>query len=429
MGMTMAQKILARHGGLENAPVGSLIEAKLDLVMGNDVTAPIAIKEMARFGHDRIFNRDKIVLVMDHFTPNKDIKAARNCALVREFAEKYQITHFYDTGRAGIEHAFLPEQGLVAPGELIIGADSHTCTYGALGAFSTGIGSTDMAAGMVTGKCWFKVPDSIRITLRGSFPRFVGGKDLILTIIGKIGVDGARYQSIEFSGGGVPSVPVDDRFAICNMAIEAGAKNGIFPEDEATREYLGGRVTRPYSSVCADSDARYGKELEIDLSALVPVVAAPHLPSNVRPAEELAGTRIRQVVIGCCTNGRLSDLRRAAEILRGNRIDKNVRCIIVPATQRIYLECIREGLIETFIEAGAAVSTPTCGPCNGGHAGVLADNERCVSTTNRNFVGRMGAASSEVYLAGPGVAAASALTGEITSPRALGGYRNDGQSI
>ncbi len=417
----MTQKILARHSGLADVKPGELIEAGLDLVMGSDVTAPIAIQEMERFGHTHIFSREKIVLVMDHFTPNKDIKAAQNCAFVREFARKHEITNFYDTGRVGIEHALLPELGLVAPGELIIGADSHTCTYGALGAFSTGIGSTDMAAGMVTGKGWFKVPDGIRVGLSGAFPRYVGGKDLILYIIGKIGVDGARYQSIEFAGEGISSVPVDDRFAICNMVIEAGAKNGIFPADDKTHEYLKGRVFRAYTPVEADADARYGRELKIDLSKLEPLVAAPHLPSNVKPASEFKGVGIHQVVIGCCTNGRLSDLRQAAEILRGNKIHKNVRCIVVPATQRIYLECLQEGLIETFLEAGAVVSTPTCGPCNGGHMGVLADHERCVSTTNRNFVGRMGTMSSEVYLAGPAVAAASALSGEISSPCAPGG--------
>jgi 3-isopropylmalate/(R)-2-methylmalate dehydratase large subunit len=353
---------------------------------------------------------------MDHFAPNKALQSARNCQMVRNFAKKYAIKYFYEGGRMGIEHALLPEQGHVAPGELIIGADSHTCTYGALGAFSTGVGSTDMAGGMASGKCWFKVPDAIKIELTGSFRNFVSGKDLILTIIGMIGVDGARYQSLEFGGEGVSVISMDDRFAICNMAIEAGAKNGIFPVDEATYQYLAGRVTRDFSPVTPDDDAEYSRVLRIDLSTLEPVIAAPHLPSNVKPVRELAGLPIDQVVIGSCSNGRIEDLRAAARIMRKLTVHKNVRCIIIPATQQIYLDALREGLIEIFIKSGATVSMPTCGPCNGGHVGVLADNERCVSTTNRNFVGRMGAISSEIYLASPAVAAVAAVKGKIAMP-------------
>lgn len=416
MGMTMTQKIFARHCGASHVVTGDLINAELDLVMGSDVTTPIAIQEMEKYGLNKVFDSDKIVLVMDHFAPNKDIQAARNCALVRRFAAKMGISHFYDGGRMGIEHALLPEQGFVAPGELIIGADSHTCTYGALGAFSTGIGSTDMAAGMYAGSNWFRVPAAIQINLTGSFSPFVGGKDLILTLIGMIGVDGARYKSIEFCGDAIAGISMDDRFTICNMAIEAGAKNAVFPVDRVTLEYLKGRVNRPFQPVEADSDAEYLNTISIDLCQLRPVVAAPHLPANVNPVERYAGLPVDQVIIGCCTNGHITDLRQAAQILRGHPVAPNVRCIIIPATQDIYLQAMREGLLELFVRAGATVSMPTCGPCNGGHVGVLSDGERCVSTTNRNFVGRMGAKDSEIYLASPAVAAACAVKGAIVSP-------------
>lgn len=416
MGMTMTQKILAAHAGTGSLTAGELVEARLDLVLGSDVTTPIALMEMKRFGLDKVFDNGKVALVMDHLTPNKDIQAARNCAAVREFARRHGIKHFYDVGRMGIEHALIPEQGLAAPGELIIGADSHTCTYGALGAFSAGVGSTDMGFGLATGTGWFKVPHAIRVELTGTPGPHVGGKDVILSLIGMIGVDGARYRSIEFSGKGVAALSMDDRFTICNMVVEAGAKNGMFPVDDATRAYLRGRVERSWSEVEPDPDAVYAQTLTIDVSGLEPVVAAPHLPSNVRKAKEFSGLRIDQVVIGSCTNGRISDLRQAAGILRGKKVAANVRCIVIPATRQIYAEAIREGLIEVFIDAGAAVSTPTCGPCCGGHMGVLSDGERCVATTNRNFVGRMGAHDSEVYLAGPAVAAASAVAGTLAVP-------------
>ena len=416
MGMTMTQKIFARHCGAESVAAGDLINARLDLVMGSDVTAPIAIQAMETHGLDRVFNPEKIVLVMDHFAPNKDIQAARNCATCRAFAQKHGIKNFYDGGRMGIEHALLPEQGFIAPGELIIGADSHTCTYGALGAFSTGIGSTDMAGGMYAGESWFKVPKAIRVELTGKFPEFVGGKDVILTLIGMIGVDGARYMSIEFTGDAIADISIDDRFAICNMAIEAGAKNAIFPVDAVTLEYLQGRVDRPFAPAKPDSDAVYERTIRMDLSKLKPVVAAPHLPSNVKPVEEYAGLPVDQVIIGCCTNGHITDLRQAAQIMRGHRVAEHVRCTIIPATPTIYLQAMEEGLLELFVRAGATVSMPTCGPCNGGHVGVLADGERCVSTTNRNFVGRMGAKTSEVYLASPAVAAACAVAGVIVTP-------------
>ncbi len=416
MSMTMTQKILARHAGLESVQAGQLINARLDLVMGSDVTAPIAIQEMGKYNLCSVFDPDKIVLVMDHFAPSKDIQAAKNCALCRDFAKRMGIRNFYDGGRMGIEHALLPEQGFVAPGELIIGADSHTCTYGALGAFSTGIGSTDMAAGMFCGESWFKVPAAIRVNLTGRFQKFVGGKDLILSLIGMIGVDGARYKSIEFTGSALPDISIDDRFTICNMAIEAGAKNAIFPVDEVTLTYLKNRVTRSCAPVEADPDADYVCTVDINLSTLKPVLAAPHLPSNVREAGSCAGLPIDQVVIGCCTNGHITDLRVAAEIFRGRRVAQNVRCIIIPATPEIYLQAMREGLLELFVKCGCTVSMPTCGPCNGGHVGVLADHERCVSTTNRNFVGRMGAKSSEIYLTSPAVAAASAVAGVIAVP-------------
>ena len=416
MGMTMTQKIFAAHCGKVSVRADELINAKLDLIMGSDVTTPLAIQAMERYGLDRVADPDKIVLVNDHFAPNKDIQAAQNCAMVRSFANKHGIRNIFDGGRMGIEHALLPEKGFVAPGELIIGADSHTCTYGALGAFSTGIGSTDMAAGMVSGESWFRVPQAIRVELTGEFPKNVGGKDLILTLIGTIGVDGARYQSLEFVGDAVAGISIDDRFTICNMAIEAGAKNGIFPVDQVTLDYLKDRVIRPYKIYSADEDAEYSQVVRINLSELKPVVAAPHLPSNVKSAETYTGLHIDQVVIGCCTNGRIGDLRVAAGILRGKKVAPHVRCIVIPATWEVYRQAMREGLIDVFLDAEATVSMPTCGPCNGGHVGVLAANERCVSTTNRNFVGRMGPKNSEIYLASPAVAAASAIAGAVAVP-------------
>jgi 3-isopropylmalate/(R)-2-methylmalate dehydratase large subunit len=419
MGMTMTQKILARCAGLERVEAGQLIEGKLDLVLGNDITTPVAITEFQKAGLSSVFDRDRIAIVLDHSTPCKDIKSAQLCAVCREFVKVHNITHFYDVGRMGIEHALLPEQGLTAPGEVIIGADSHTCTYGALGAFSTGVGSTDMAAGMATGLAWFKVPSAIRVTLTGRLGRYVSGKDVILHLIGMIGVDGALYQSLEFVGEGVASLEMDDRFTICNMAIEAGAKNGIFPVDGKTKEYLTGRVDRPWQAVEADPDAEYTREITIDLSALRPKVAFPHLPSNTKTVDEAAGKPIQQVVIGSCTNGRLKDLREAAEILRGHKVADGVRCIVIPATQQIYLDAMAEGLVADFIQAGAVVSTPTCGPCLGGHMGVLSDGEWAISTTNRNFVGRMGPTSSMIILASPAVAAASAVTGMVTDPASL----------
>ena len=419
MGMTMTQKILARSAGLASVEAGQLIEGKLDLVLGNDITTPVAITEFEKAGLSSVFDRDKIAIVLDHSTPCKDIKSAQLCAACRQFAKKHDITHFYDVGRMGIEHALLPEQGLTAPGEVIIGADSHTCTYGALGAFSTGVGSTDMAAGMATGLAWFKVPSAIRVNLVGKLSRFVSGKDVILHLIGMIGVDGALYQSLEFTGEGVASLEMDDRFTICNMAIEAGAKNGIFPIDDKTLDYLKGRVDREFTTFEADPDAQYAQELTIDLSALRPTVAFPHLPSNTRTVDEAAGKPIQQVVIGSCTNGRLKDLREAADVLRGRKVADGVRCIVIPATQQIYLDAMAEGLVADFIQAGAVVSTPTCGPCLGGHMGVLSDGEWAVSTTNRNFVGRMGPTSSMIILASPAVAAASAVTGVLTDPASL----------
>ena len=416
MGMTMTQKILARHAGLPEVTAGQLIEARLDLVLGNDITTPVAITEFEKAGLTQVFDKDKIAIVLDHSTPCKDIKSAQLCAQAREFAKKYQVTHFYDVGQVGIEHALLPEKGLCAPGETIIGADSHTCTYGALGCFSTGVGSTDMAAGMATGLAWFKVPAAIKVTLKGKLQSFVSGKDVILHLIGMIGVDGALYQSLEFTGEGVGELTMDDRFTIANMAIEAGAKNGIFPVDDKTRAYLEGRVDRPWEGVEADADAVYEREVVIDLSALRPTVSLPHLPSNTRTVDEVAGMPIQQVVIGSCTNGRLKDLEEAAALLKGRRVALGIRCIVIPATQQIYLDAMKAGYIETFINAGCAVSTPTCGPCLGGHMGVMAAGERCVSTTNRNFVGRMGDTSSEVILASPAVAAASAIAGCVADP-------------
>jgi len=420
MGMTITQKILAAHAGMNEVKAGQLIQAKLDLVLGNDITSPVAIREFYGAGFDKVFDPEKIAMVMDHFTPNKDIKAAEQCVECREFVHAFKIKHFYDVGNMGIEHSLLPELGLVAAGECIIGADSHTCTYGALGAFSTGVGSTDMAAGMATGEAWFKVPEAIRVKLTGSLPPMVSGKDVILHLIGKIGVDGALYQSLEYEGAGVASLSMDDRFCIANMSIEAGAKNGIFPVDAKTIAYMQGRVERPYAIYEADADAQYTREIEIDLSALEPTVAFPHLPENTRTIGEAGNIPIHQVVIGSCTNGWLSDMATAAKILKGKKIHPNVRCIVIPATQQIYLDCLEKGYLKTFIEAGCAVSTPTCGPCLGGHMGVLAAGERCVATTNRNFVGRMGHIKSEVYLAGAAVAAASAIAGEIYDPRKLG---------
>ncbi|GAB2044714.1 3-isopropylmalate dehydratase large subunit [Agathobaculum sp. TL06] len=419
MGMTMTQKILAKHAGLESVEAGQLIEANVDLTLANDITGPVAIREMEKAGFDKVFDRTKIALVMDHFAPNKDIKSAEQCLECREFAKKHQIVNFYDVGAMGIEHALLPEKGLTAPGELIIGADSHTCTYGALGAFSTGVGSTDLAAGMATGKAWFKVPGAIRFVLKGQLRPWVSGKDVILHIIGQIGVDGALYQSMEFVGEGVASLSMDDRFTICNMAIEAGAKNGIFPVDEKTMAYIQGRVDREVTAFEADPDAVYEREIEIDLSALKPTVACPHLPENTKTIDELGHIEVQQSVIGSCTNGRIDDMRAAAAILKGRKVHPDVRTIVIPATQEVYLQCIEEGLTKIFIQAGAIVSTPTCGPCLGGHMGILAHGERSVSTTNRNFVGRMGHITSEIYLASPAVAAASAVAGYICAPDEL----------
>ena len=417
MGMTMTQKILAKHAGLDHVEVGQLIEAKLDLVLGNDITTPVAITEFEKAGFTQVFDRGKIAIVLDHYTPCKDIKSAELCLQARTFAHKHQITNFFDVGQMGVEHALIPEKGLAAPGEVIVGADSHTCTYGALGAFSTGIGSTDMAAAMATGFLWFKVPAAIKVTLKGKLQPMVSGKDVILHLIGQIGVDGALYQSLEFAGEGVASLSMDDRFTISNMAIEAGGKNGIFPVDEKTMEYINGRVDRPCEAFQADPDAQYVREVVIDLDTLEPTVAMPHLPENTKTVTEVAGLPINQVVIGSCTNGRISDLRAAAAVLKGKKVADNVRCIILPATQEIVLQAMEEGLIQTFIQAGCAVSTPTCGPCLGGHMGVMAEGERTVSTTNRNFVGRMGHVTSEIILASPAVAAASAVAGCVADPR------------
>ena len=417
MGMTMTQKILAKHAGLDHVEVGQLIEAKLDLVLGNDITTPVAITEFEKAGFTQVFDRDKIAIVLDHYTPCKDIKSAELCLQARTFAHKHQITNFFDVGQMGVEHALIPEKGLAAPGEVIVGADSHTCTYGALGAFSTGIGSTDMAAAMATGFLWFKVPAAIKVTLKGKLQPMVSGKDVILHLIGQIGVDGALYQSLEFAGEGVASLSMDDRFTISNMAIEAGGKNGIFPVDEKTMEYISGRVNRPCEAFEADPDAVYAREVVIDLDKLEPTVAMPHLPENTKVVSEVAGLPINQVVIGSCTNGRISDLRAAAAVLKGRKVAGGVRCIVIPATQEIVLQAMQEGLIQTFIEAGCAVSTPTCGPCLGGHMGVMAEGERTVSTTNRNFVGRMGHVTSEIILASPAVAAASAVAGCVADPR------------
>ncbi len=416
MGMTMTQKILAAHAGKASVAAGELIEARLDLVLGNDVTAPVAITEFENAGFTRVFDKDKIAIVLDHFTPCKDINAAKLSAQARAFAKKHSITNFFDVGTMGIEHALLPEKGLIAAGEVCIGADSHTCTYGALGAFSTGIGSTDMCAGMASGLSWFKVPSAIRFNLAGTLQPWVSGKDVILHIIGMIGVDGALYKSMEFTGPGVAALSMDDRFTIANMAIEAGAKNGIFPVDEKTVEYMTGRVSRPWTAYEADEDAEYDEVIEINLSEIRPTVSLPHLPSNTKTVAELDHVEIQQCVIGSCTNGRISDLRIAAEVMKGHKVADGVRAIVIPATQEIYMQALHEGLIETFITAGAVVSTPTCGPCLGGHMGVLYEGERAVSTTNRNFVGRMGHVKSEVVLASPAVAAASAIKGVICTP-------------
>lgn len=416
MGMTMTQKILTAHAGLDKVYSGQMIMAKLDLVLGNDVTTPVAIEEFEKSGINKIFDKSRIAIVPDHFTPNKDIKSAENCKVVREFARKMEIENYFEIGQMGIEHALIPEKGLAVPGDLIIGADSHTCTYGALGAFSTGIGSTDMAVGMATGEAWFKVPETIKFILTGKMGEWVSGKDVILHIIGMIGVDGALYQSMEYCGDGVGNLSMDDRFTIANMAIEAGAKNGIFEVDDKTLAYVSEHSKRPPVIYKADADAEYARVIEIDLSTIRPTVAFPHLPDNTRTIDNVGEVTIDQVVIGSCTNGRIGDLRMAAKVLKGNKINPRVRTIVFPATQKIYLQAMREGLLEIFIEAGAAVSTPTCGPCLGGHMGILAKGERAIATTNRNFVGRMGHPESEVYLASPAVAAASAITGKISSP-------------
>ena len=415
MGMTMTQKILAAHSGLDTVSAGQLINAKLDIVLGNDITTPVAINEFKKAGFDGIFDRNKIAIVLDHFVPNKDIKAAEQSKTCREFACAHSVSHFYDVGKMGIEHALLPEQGVVTAGDCIIGADSHTCTYGALGAFSTGVGSTDMAAGMATGMAWFKVPSAIKINLTGKLPKNCSGKDVILTIIGKIGVDGALYKSMEFCGDGIENLSMDDRLCICNMAIEAGAKNGIFPVDQCTIDYMNGRTERKAVIYKADADAEYDEVIEINLSEIVPTVSCPHLPENTKPADTLSDIKIDQVVIGSCTNGRMEDMEAAYKVLSDKKVADGVRCIIIPATMDVYRECIERGYVTAFIDAGAVVSTPTCGPCLGGYMGILASGERCIATTNRNFVGRMGHVDSEVYLASPHTAAASAITGYITS--------------
>ncbi|MGI6584824.1 MAG: 3-isopropylmalate dehydratase large subunit [Gracilibacteraceae bacterium] len=421
MGMTMTQKILAVHAGMKEVHPGQMIKARLDLVLGNDITTPVAIEEFNRIGVKKVFDKGKIAIVPDHFTPNKDIKSAENCRLVREFSREMEIEHYFEIGRMGIEHALIPEQGLAVPGDVIIGADSHTCTYGALGAFSTGMGSTDMAVGMATGEAWFKVPEAIRIKLKGRLGEWVCGKDVILHIIGMIGVDGARYQSMEYCGEGVGSLSMDDRFTIANMAIEAGAKNGIFEVDGRTLEYVSEHSDRLPVIFQADSDAKYSRVIELNLPEIKPTVAFPHLPENTRAIDDVRDINIDQVVIGSCTNGRLEDLRMAAKVLKCGKVNPRVRAIIIPATQKIYLQAMKEGLLEIFIEAGAVVSTPTCGPCLGGHMGVLAKGERAVATTNRNFVGRMGHPESEIYLASPAVAAASAIKGKISSPEEVVG--------
>ena len=419
MAMTMTEKILSHASGEKEVHPGQLIMANLSLVLGNDITSPVAIKEFAKFGKERVFDKKKIALVPDHFTPNKDIKAAEQCLCVRNFAKKEEIENYFEVGRVGIEHALLPEKGLVTAGDVVIGADSHTCTYGALGAFSTGVGSTDMAAGMAIGKAWFKVPSSIKFNLIGKMAEYVSGKDLILHIIGKIGVDGALYKAMEFSGDGVSSLSMDDRFTVSNMAIEAGAKNGIFPVDDKTLSYLKEAGAKEPLIFASDKDAEYDQVIEVDSFSLEPTVSYPHLPENTHLAKDARDISIDQVVIGSCTNGRISDLRAAARILKGHNVAKDVRCIVIPATQKIWKEAMEEGLFDIFIDAGCVVSTPTCGPCLGGYMGILAEGERCISTTNRNFVGRMGHIKSEVYLSSPAVAASSAITGYITDPREM----------
>ena len=416
MGMTMTQKILARAAGVKSCRAGELLMCRLDLVLGNDITAPVAINEFVKMGATKVFDPAKIALIPDHFVPNKDIKSATMAKQMRDFARAQQIVHYYEVGRVGIEHALLPEQGLVAPGEVIIGADSHTCTYGAVGAFSTGVGSTDMAVGMATGECWFKVPEAVKVVLKGKMKPWVSGKDVILHLIGEIGVDGALYQSLEFTGEGVSSIGMDGRLTIANMAIEAGAKNGIFPVDDICRAYLSERVTRPYTAFEPDEDAEYAKVVEIDLDQLDLTVALPHLPENTKPARECTDLAIDQVVIGSCTNGRISDMRVAAQILKGHKVSDRVRCIVIPGTQQVVKDCLAERLVDVFIDAGAIFTMPTCGPCLGGFCGVLADGERAVSTTNRNFVGRMGHTGSEIILASPAVAAASAIMGRVATP-------------
>jgi len=419
MTMTMAEKILAAHAGLEEVAPGQFIRARVDLVLANDITAPIAIREFQRLGVGEVWDRERVVLVPDHFAPNKDVKSAEQCRLVREFARQQRLPHYFEVGRMGIEHVLLPEQGLVLPGDLVVGADSHTCTYGALGAFATGMGSTDIAVAMATGQVWMRVPETIKLIYHGRLPRWVGGKDLILHTIGHIGVDGALYQAMEFAGPAIADLPMDDRFTMANMAVEAGAKTGLFHVDEKTLAYIESRARRPYTIYQADPDARYARVVEYDVSGLEPQVAFPPLPSNVRPLSQVGEVPIDQVVIGSCTNGRWRDLLLAAEVLRGRRVHLCVRCIVIPGTQEIFLRAVREGLAEVFVEAGAVFSTPTCGPCLGGHMGVLAAGERCVSTTNRNFAGRMGHPESEVYLANPAVAAASAVLGRIGGPDEL----------
>ena len=419
MGMTMTQKILAAHAGLTSVKAGDLIRARLDMVLGNDITSPVAIREFEAQGFTGVFDKSRISMVMDHFTPNKDIKAAEQCLQCRTFARRFDLDNFYDVGQMGVEHALLPEKGLVCAGECIIGADSHTCTYGALGAFSTGVGSTDMAAGMATGETWFKVPEAIQVKLTGKLQPMVSGKDVILHLIGLIGVDGALYQSLEYTGEGVKSLSMDDRLCIANMSIEAGAKNGIFPVDEITEAYMKDRVDRPWTAYAADPDAEYVRVVEIDLNTVEPTVSFPHLPENAHPISDVGDIAIDQVIIGSCTNGRLEDMAIAADILKGRKVDPNVRCIVMPATQQIFRDCIEKGYMTVFIDAGCAVSTPTCGPCLGGHMGVMANGEKCVATTNRNFVGRMGGITSAIYLASPAVAAASAIAGRIADPRKL----------
>ena len=416
MGMTMTQIILAAHAGLESVKAGQLIEAKLDLVLGNDVTTPVAIKEFNKIGVDKVFDKDKVAIVPDHFTPNKDIKSAEHCKLVREFAHCKDVTNYFEVGQMGIEHCLLPEKGLVVPGDVVIGADSHTCTYGALGAFSTGVGSTDMAVGMARGVAWFKVPSALKFVLKNKPAKWVSGKDIILHIIGMIGVDGALYKSMEFAGDGLQYLTMDDRFTIANMAIEAGGKNGIFPVDDKTIEYVKEHSNKEWTKFEADEDAEYDAVYEIDLSKLRPTIAFPHLPENTKTVDESKGLEMDQVVIGSCTNGRISDMRIAAQVLKGKKINPNIRAIILPGTQKVWLQCVEEGLAQIFVEAGCVFSTPTCGPCLGGHMGILAKGERALSTTNRNFIGRMGHPESEVYLASPAVAAASAITGKITDP-------------